>query len=87
MAAKTLIVARNVWVSKGVLKPVVNRRMGWTKSLVGSIMTWRGLIEAEQRNSTDGISGRVGNGGCCCCCFCCCCWGRVRDVEEEEERG
>lgn len=60
MAAKTLIVARKVWVSKGLSNPVVNRRMGWTKSRVGSIMT-SGLIEAEQRNS---ISGFVG--GCCC---------------------
>lgn len=77
MAAKTLIVARKVWVSKGLSKPA-NSRMGWTKSLVGWIMT-SGLaaIVAEQRNSK-GISGFVWG-------WCGREWLAVRDVVEEEE--
>ena len=34
MAAKTLIVARKVWVSKGLSKPLSNKT-GWRMSLVG----------------------------------------------------
>jgi hypothetical protein len=49
MAAKTLTVARKVWVSKGLSKPV-KRKTGRTKSLVGG-MSLSSLEEQRKRMS------------------------------------
>lgn len=74
MAAKTLIVARKVWVSKGLSKPVSNKT-GWRMSLVG---WYRSFLRLEflVRDSVE-IS-----------CFVRDSWGRkwlVKEEEEEEE--
>lgn len=70
MAAKTLIVARKVWVSKGLSKPVKSKT-GWTKSLVGRM----DLSSPEEQRESAGISGLDRD----------CCGRDVVEAEEEEE--
>lgn len=76
MVARTLIVARKVWVSKEVSKPVKSK-MGWIKSLVGWFTTL-GLLTVAEQWDRRGISGLNG-----------CCgereWVAENDAEEEEE--
>lgn len=58
MAAKTLIVASNVWVSNGLSKPLKSRT-GWTKILDGGMA----LGSLDEQRDWARISGLAGD--CC----------------------